>query len=322
MPLLTRIFASVTLATFITNPAMAAPTSDDIEAATYSGGDLPPDQTAITAVVQVLLDRAGVSPGVIDGWKGGMSTSAIAAFERREGMAVDGVMDAQVWSALGGDARGAILTSYTITGEDTSAITPDLPEDYAKMAEVEKMGFESVAELLGERFHMDIDFLSALNPGVSFAEGDNVTVVAPAQDLTGEVARIEVAASSQRLTAYDASDVILASYPVAIGSDATPSPDGTHKVEAVAVDPNYTYNPDVNFQQGDNDEKLIVPPGPNGPVGTVWIDLSKPTYGIHGTPDPAKLFVAHSHGCVRMTNWDVMELAGMVGQGVTVDFIE
>ena len=301
---------------------LAAPSASEIETATYDGGDLPPDQTAITAVVQVLLDRAGVSPGVVDGWKGGMSTSAIEAFERREGLAVDGVMDSDVWAALGGDARGAILQDYTVTAEDAAAITPDLPEDYAEMAELEKMGFESVAELVAERFHMDIDFLTALNGGADFSEGDTLKVVATGDALAGQVARIEVATAAKRLTAYGEGGEILASYPVAIGSDQTPSPSGSHTVEAVAIDPNYTYNPDVNFQQGDNDEALIVPPGPNGPVGTVWIDLSKPTYGIHGTPDPAKLYVAYSHGCVRMTNWDATELAGMVGQGVTVDFIE
>lgn len=310
------------IACLVGSTAVAAPSVSEIEGVAYGGGDLPPDQTALTVVVQVLLDRAGVSPGVIDGWKGGMSTSAIEAFEQREGLPVDGELDSRVWSALGGESRAAILQDYRITSGDVGAITPGLPSDYAEMAEVEKMGYESVAELVAERFHMDIDFLTALNEGSEFREGEVVKVVAPAESFSGEVVRIEVDRSDRRLTAFGDGDAILVSYPVAIGSNETPSPSGSHKVEAIAMNPNYTYRPDENFQQGNNDEALIVPPGPNGPVGTVWIDLSKPTYGIHGTPEPAKLFVAYSHGCVRMTNWDVEELAGMVGQGVTVDFVE
>ena len=114
---------------------------------------------------------------------------------------------------------------------------------------------------------------------------------------------------------------MIASYPVTVGSEQTPSPSGTHEVVALAMNPTYTYRPDVNFQQGDNTQALILPPGPNGPVGSVWIDLSKPTYGIHGTAQPAKLFVWASHGCVRMTNWDVEELAHMVSTGIAVEFV-
>lgn len=304
------------------SPVLGAPTPEDIASTRYNGGDLPPDQTAITVVTQILLDRAGVSPGVIDGWKGGMSTSAIKAFERREGLEIDGVMDQEVWAALGGPSHDGLVQKYTITADDIATITPGLPTDYAEMAAVEEMGFESVPELLAERFHMDIDFLISLNPGAQFIDGDIVTVVAPESNLEAEVSRIVVDRSDRRLTAFDVGGKMLASYPVAIGSEATPSPSGTHRVKAVAIDPNYTYDPDVNFQRGDNDEALIIPPGPNGPVGSVWIDLSKPTYGIHGTPEPAKLFVAYSHGCVRMTNWDAEELAGMVAQGVTVEFTE
>ncbi|PVA05292.1 L,D-transpeptidase family protein [Thalassorhabdomicrobium marinisediminis] len=293
-----------------------------IEAATYDGGPLPEGQSALTAKVQVLLDRANISPGIVDGWKGGMSSSAIHAFEVREGLTADGVMDQAVWDALGGNAAAPITSTYTVTEEDHARIGGPLPDDYAEMAKMDWLHYTSVSEKLAEDFHMDQEFLEALNPGSNFAPGNTITVVQPTEDATGEVADIEIDKSSQRLIARDASGGIIANYPVAIGSEQTPSPSGNVEVEAIAIEPTYSYNPDLNFQQGDNDEFLTIPPGPNGPVGLVWIDLSKPTYGIHGTPEPASLFTAQSHGCVRMTNWDALELAHMVSAGTTVRFVE
>ena len=111
-------------------------------------------------------------------------------------------------------------------------------------------------------------------------------------------------------------------YPVTIGSDAMPSPEGIVSVVAIAPDPTYHYDPEVNFQQGENTEPLVLPPGPNGPVGSVWIDLSRPTYGLHGTPEPSVLFQRSSHGCVRLTNWDAEELAALVREGTVVEFME
>jgi lipoprotein-anchoring transpeptidase ErfK/SrfK len=160
-----------------------------------------------------------------------------------------------------------------------------------------------------------------LNPESSFTEGDTIVVAAPGEPLAGEVARIEVRKGSSRLAAFDAAGEMIANYPVTIGSEDTPSPSGTVEVVAIAPDPTYIYDPE-NFQQGDNTEPLKLPAGPNGPVGSMWIDLSKPTYGLHGTAEPAQLFQQESHGCVRMTNWDAEELAGMVQQGTVVEFIE
>jgi lipoprotein-anchoring transpeptidase ErfK/SrfK len=116
--------------------------------------------------------------------------------------------------------------------------------------------------------------------------------------------------------------VLISVYPATIGSEETPSPSGTHKVKGVARMPPYTYNPKVNFQQGKNTKVLKLPSGPNGPVGTVWIDLTEPTYGIHGTPEPSLIDKTGSHGCVRLTNWDVEELAAMVRPGVIVAFVD
>ena len=302
--------------------AYAAPTASEIDGATYDGGTLLEGQSALTVKVQALLDRAGISPGVIDGYKGGMSESALRAFETREGLEVDGMLDEQVWSALGGPDAGPITMEYTITGEDAAVRGEPLPQDYAELAELDAMGFVTVAEALAEKHHMDVDFLRALNPDAAFEAGETITVVDPGEDATGSVASVTVDKGAQRLVARDAEGNTLVDYPVAIGSAETPSPSGTVEVTAIAIDPTYSYNPDVNFQQGDNAEPLTLPPGPNGPVGSVWIDLSEPTYGIHGTPEPAKLFQEASHGCVRMSNWDATELAGMIERGATVEFVE
>lgn len=304
--------------------ADAAPVSAEaIETATYAGGELPSGQSALTAKVQVMLDRAGVSPGVIDGIKGGMSRSAIAAFERRSGLPADGAMDPQVWAALQPFAGGAITTDYTITDADVSQLTSHIPTDYVEKANMTSLGYTSVAEKLGERFHMHDSFIGVLNPGVPLTAGATIKVIAPSKPLRAKVARIFIEKGTNRVAAYDAEGHMVVNYPATIGSAETPSPSGTHKVRAVATNPEYTYNPAINFTQGTNKSVLVLPPGPNGPVGTVWIALTKPTYGLHGTPTPSRLFVSESHGCVRLTNWDAEELAHMVQPGVTsVEFLE
>jgi lipoprotein-anchoring transpeptidase ErfK/SrfK len=269
--------------------------------------------------LQVLLDRAGASPGVIDGYDGDNVRKAIFAFETMRGLPADGQLDADVLAAL--ETGGPVIGTYEIAAEDVSAIVPPIPTDYAEMSKRDFLGYTSVPEELGERFHMAEKLITALNPGATFAAGETITVAAYGPDLTGEVARIEADKTLRQVRAYDASDRLIAAYPATIGSEDNPSPSGTHVVEGVAPMPNYTYNPKVNFQQGDNTSVLTIPPGPNGPVGSMWIDLSEPTFGIHGTPEPSKIDKTGSHGCVRLTNWDANELAKMVKPGVPVVFL-
>lgn len=302
----------------------AAPfTTADIEAVQYDGGDLPSGRSALTAKVQILLDRSGVSPGVVDGFRGGMSESAIMAFERRAGLPMDGRMDPHVWNLLQAFIGAPLTQSYTITEADAQGLVDAIPTDYAEKAQMTAMAFTSVAERLAERFHMDEKFIAFLNPGVALVPGATIQVTVPAPPQRTKVTRIIVDKATRRVAAYDANGRMIVDYPATVGSDATPSPSGDHKVVTVALNPNYTYNPARNFQQGDNDRALIIPPGPNGPVGTVWIDLSKPSYGIHGTPTPSQLFQNQSNGCVRLTNWDAEELARLVQPGITtVEFLE
>jgi lipoprotein-anchoring transpeptidase ErfK/SrfK len=188
---------------------------------------------------------------------------------------------------------------------------------------MERLSFTSVPEMLAERFHMDEKYLRALNPGVAFDRpGARIRVINPGAAKAGEVERIVADKGRKQVGAYDGRGRLVVAYPATIGSAATPSPTGTHTVERIALNPEYTYNPRINFQQGNNTSVLRIPPGPNGPVGTVWIALSKPTYGIHGTPEPSKIGKTESNGCIRLTNWDAQELAKMVKKGVTVEFVE
>ena len=269
--------------------------------------------------LEILLDRVGASPGVIDGYDGENLRKAVAAFEMMHGGEPDGLLSPQLLQAL--DQPGAVIGNYAITDQDVAAIVPPLPTDYGEMAKLSFLGYTSVAEELAERFHMDQKFLEALNPGARFVAGETIYGAITGPDKQGEVTRIEADKGTRQVRAYGADGRLIVAYPATIGSTSTPSPSGTHTVLAVVHNPTYTYNPDINFKQGNNDKVLTIPPGPNGPVGSTWIDLSEPTFGIHGTPEPSLIDKASSHGCVRLTNWDAEELAALVKKGVTVEFL-
>ncbi len=309
-----------------TMPALAAPpelTRETVNSAEFRGGPLPEGQSALVVRLQVLLDRAGISPGVIDGYWGENVRTAVAAFETREGLAVDGALDRDVWARLMEHATPPALAEYTVTEDDVAGpFVAEIPEDFAEMAKMERLAYTSPGELIAERFHMDRELFEQLNGGLDPAAGDTVLVARPGEPAKGPVARIEVSTSKSHVRGYDAAGELVAHYPATVGSEDLPSPSGTHEVVTVVHDPNYSYDPDKNFQQGDNEAFMMIPPGPNGPVGSVWIDLSKETYGLHGTDEPAKIGKDASHGCVRMTNWDAEALAARIEEGVPVAFVE
>lgn len=294
-------------------------TSDEINAAEFSGA-LPEGVSALAVKLQVLLDRAGANPGVIDGVAGENVTRAIRGFEEISGLDVDGIMTPDLWERL--RSPDPVSLTYTIIPADLEKIVESIPADYAEMAKMEWLGFTSGAEALAEKFHMDQNFLIALNPAARFVAGEMIVVVNPGTQVPVEISRIVADKSNERLVIYGTDDRPVMVYPATIGSDSTPSPKGTHEIKGVAVFPTYAYDPDINFQQAENSEKLTIPAGPNGPVGAMWIDLSEPTYGIHGTPDPSKISKTASHGCVRLTNWDATELGKLVKPGIVVTFIE
>ncbi|MBB3309082.1 lipoprotein-anchoring transpeptidase ErfK/SrfK [Rhizobium sp. BK196] len=273
--------------------------------------------------LQVFLDRAGVSPGVIDGHMGSNVTKAIYAYEQMTGTKLDPNNTDAILEELRMNG-GLPVVNYTITDADAAGpYVAQIPEDYSQKALLPSLAYTSVTEALAERFHMDENFLKEMNPGADFTiPGTVIKVVNPGGNKAGTVAKILADKGRKQVFAYDDAGNLVAAYPASIGSTDTPSPSGTVTVERVAFNPGYTYNPKINFQQGANDRILDIPPGPNGPVGTVWMALSKPTYGIHGTPDPSRIGRTQSHGCIRLTNWDATELAKMVKPGVTVEFVD
>lgn len=283
----------------------------------------PSGSSDTIAKVQVVLDRAGISPGVIDGRAGGNLTKALDAYERKTGLRLDLTEKAAIDKALAASG-GVAFTSYSISPQDVAGpYVASVPADYSEKARLDRLAYTSTVEMLAERFHMSESYLRELNPGISFTRpGVHVKVASVGSRTTGTVARIVADKGTKQVRAYDSTGRLLAAYPATIGSTDTPSPSGTVAVDRVAFDPEYTYNPKLNFKQGANDKILTIPPGPNGPVGTIWIALSKPTYGIHGTPEPAQIGKTESHGCVRLTNWDADELARMVRPGTVVQFVD
>jgi lipoprotein-anchoring transpeptidase ErfK/SrfK len=284
------------------------------------GGAAPnrhPAQDMLPA--QVLVDRAGYSPGEIDGRGGRNTRAAIMAFERATSTTIAEALAA---------ATDPATTTYTITAEDAAApLTPVIPEDMMEKAKLKRLDYTSLLEMLAERFHASPNLVKRLNPAAAFAAGEqiqvpNVNVVASteAKPIPGIVVRVGKQASV--LTVTDAAGKVLMHAPVTSGSQHDPLPIGSWTVTAVARNPTFNYNPDLFWDADPAHAKAKLPPGPNGPVGMVWIDISKPHYGIHGTPEPATVGHTTSHGCVRLTNWDALRLAAMVGKGTKVEFVE
>jgi lipoprotein-anchoring transpeptidase ErfK/SrfK len=297
----------------------------EVNAATFSEEALAAaGANPLILKAQVLLDRAGASPGVIDSIAGGNVSNAVAAVETVLKLAVDGKLDSEIWEALRGDRAGDVLVEYTISDQDLAyPFSAAIPDDYAAQARMPSLGYTSAEEMFAERFHMDERLLKALNPSADFRRaGATIWVTSvDAQPVSGKIAAIIADKTRRQVRAYDAQNRLIVAYPATIGSSENPSPSGEHSVGSVAPNPVYYYDP-ANFVQGNNTEKLTLPPGPNNPVGSTWIDLTEPGYGIHGTPDPSKIGKTASHGCVRLTNWDAEELASMVEPGVVVTFVE
>jgi len=271
--------------------------------------------------LQILLDRSPFSPGVIDGLAGDNTRQAIAAWRRAEGFGEGDAADAALLRRLAAADTAPVMTTYTLTAADVAGpFSPPPPADLAAQA-AGGAHYASARERLAERFHLTEALLQGLNPGVDFRRaGQTIAVPAVRDRPLGEVARIVVDKTERSARAFDASGRLLAFYPATIGSSERPAPSGTLHVLGVAREPDYTYDPaKLSYDRGDR--KVVVPAGPNNPVGSVWIELSRDSYGIHGTPDPSKIAKTASNGCVRLTNWDAEQLAASVKPGVEVRFV-
>ena len=316
------------MCTVLAAPARSATLDrDSVNNADLSAKDEKPVSPAMIKA-QVLLDRARFSPGVIDGHGGENVQNAIKAFEKARGLKPDGGLDEELWAKLNEGASEPVLVDYTISEADAKGPFVTIPDKMEDQADLDRLGYSSAEELLAEKFHMDVDLLKALNPNKRFDKAGEIVVVANVTPLGQEAkdapkaAKLEVSKAEKALRVLAEDGSLIAVYPASIGSEEKPAPTGEHTVRTVAPDPSYTYNPDYAFKGVKTKEKFQIKPGPNNPVGSEWIDLSIESFGIHGTPEPEKVGKAYSHGCVRLTNWDVEALAKMVKKGTPVVFLD
>jgi lipoprotein-anchoring transpeptidase ErfK/SrfK len=323
--MMSRWFLALPLMAVI-HPAFGAElTPDKINSANFTGKLPSGDSISPLAVkLQVLLDRARFSPGEIDGRFGDNVEKALQAFAEANNLASGKVLTPEIWSKLQQGSSDAIITDYALTDKDIKGpYIEKLPSKMEDMKSLKALSYTGPKEALSERFHMSQDLLAALNPGQKLDRaGARISVINLPKQAPAKTARVEVDKSRETVRAFASDGTLLAFYPASVGSEEKPTPSGTLKVVSIQPNPTYRYDPKYKFKGVESKEPFTINAGPNNPVGTMWIGLSQAGYGIHGTSDPSRVSKSESHGCVRLTNWDVARLAQSLRKGVEVSFVE
>ena len=272
--------------------------------------------SAMTIRIQALLDWNHASPGAIDGGWGMNSKKALINFQTMKGLPANGKMDQKTWDALNKNiaANKPVLVTYTITEDDVNTNFATTPAGSEAKSKMKGLYYQDIKELFGERFHMDVRYLDKLNKNKQYKAGETITVLNTRAPLKQRINRVVANKADKTLYAYN-DDKLVATYPTTIGSDSTPSPQGTFKIVNKVKMPWYK----ATVGEGANKKVHMLPPGPNSPVGVVWMGLSKPSYGLHGSPKPEGISRQASAGCVRLTNWDVLEVYANIENGATVE---
>ena len=279
-------------------PAIRSLATNEIEDSTQTGAVGPGAVGARVVRAQILLDRARFSPGEIDGVYGNDFGIAVKGYQENHGLKPTGTIDAEMWRLLDTDA-GPRLLSYAITKADEKGPFQPIPNDTMDKAKMKWLGFETPEEGLGEKFHCSPKLLAELNPGLKMDEVGVGITVPNVRHIAGGVALRVVASKSKRtVIAYGAGGKVLAQYPATMGDTHDPLPIGNWKITSVVHYPWFNYDPDLFWNPDPKQATAVLPPGPNGPVGKVWIGLSKEHYGIHGTPDPGHVRHGESAGCI------------------------
>ena len=290
-----------------------------------SNAALKSESGPVVAAAQILLDRARFSVGVISGKANKNTALAIYWFQKSQNLPATSALDSVTYSrlvAVSGEV--APVAQVTVDAEMIAGPFIELPRDVYQQAKLRCLCYASVSEKIAERFHSTIEMMRRLNPGVGFAAlkpGDKIW--APALEplsAAKAISRIQVSKTGNYVHAFAKDGTIVFHFPSTLGSKYDPSPSGRYRVTGIAWDPVFRYDPELFSDVPDHKPGARLPPGPNSPVGKVWIALSKAHVGIHGTPNPETIGFASSHGCVRLTNWDATRLGRAVPNGIPVEF--